>query len=39
VLFNKLEPFGVQEFVRSGRVAVSKEEKNLSTYLRELENN
>jgi acetolactate synthase-1/3 small subunit len=38
-LFNKLEPFGVQEFVRSGRVAVSKEEKNLSTYLRELENN
>lgn len=38
-LFNKLEPFGVQEFVRSGRVAVAKQEKNLSTYLRELENN
>ena len=37
-LFNKLEPFGVQEFVRSGRIAVLKEEKNLSTYLKELEN-
>jgi acetolactate synthase-1/3 small subunit len=36
-LFEALEPFGVMEFVRSGRVAIIKEKKNLSTYLRELE--
>ena len=39
VLFNKLKPFGVLEFVRSGRVAVTKPMKELSTYLKELELN
>lgn len=38
-LFNKLKPFGVLEFVRSGRVAVTKPMKELSTYLKELELN
>lgn len=36
-LFDKLQPFGVLEFVRSGRVAVTKPMKELSTYLEELE--
>lgn len=38
-LFNKLKPFGVLEFARSGRVAVTKPMKELSTYLKELELN
>ncbi len=36
-LFKALEPFGVHGFVRSGRVAIIKETKNLSTHLKELE--
>lgn len=36
-LFNDLVPFGVLEFARSGRVAVTKPMKELSTYLKELE--
>lgn len=36
-LFEKLEPYGLLEFVRSGRVSVSKSMKNLSEYLKELE--
>ena len=36
LLFEKLQPFGVLEFARSGRVAVTKPMKNLSTYLDEL---
>lgn len=36
-LFDKLKPFGVLEFARSGRVAVTKPMKELSTYLKELE--
>ena len=36
LLFENLQPFGVLEFVRSGRVAVTKPMKNLSTYLEEL---
>lgn len=36
-LFDKLEPFGILEFVRSGRVAISKPMKHVSTYLKELE--
>jgi acetolactate synthase-1/3 small subunit len=36
LLFEKLQPFGVLEFARSGRVAVTKPMKNLSTYLEEL---
>lgn len=36
LLFENLQPFGVLEFARSGRVAVTKPMKNLSTYLDEL---
>lgn len=36
LLFENLQPFGVLEFARSGRVAVTKPMKNLSTYLEEL---
>lgn len=36
MLFEKLQPFGVLEFARSGRVAVTKPMKELSTYLEEL---
>ena len=36
LLFEKLQPFGVLEFARSGRVAVTKPMKNLSIYLDEL---
>ncbi|WP_288763397.1 acetolactate synthase small subunit [uncultured Weeksella sp.] len=39
VLFEKLKPFGILEFARSGRVAVTKPMKELSAYLKELENN
>ena len=38
-LFEKLKPFGILEFARSGRVAVTKTMKELSAYLKELENN
>jgi acetolactate synthase-1/3 small subunit len=36
-LFNDLEPLGVLEFVRSGRVAITKPMKEIATYLKELE--
>lgn len=36
LLFEKLKPFGMLEFARSGRVAVTKPMKELSTYLEEL---
>ncbi|MDG4945688.1 acetolactate synthase small subunit [Weeksellaceae bacterium KMM 9713] len=36
LLFEKLRPYGVLEFARSGRVAVTKPMKELSTYLEEL---
>ncbi len=36
-LFEKLKPFGILEFARSGRVAVSKPLTELSTYLKKLE--
>ena len=39
VLFEQLKPFGILEFARSGRVAVTKTMKELSAYLKELENN
>ncbi|MBK8680311.1 MAG: acetolactate synthase small subunit [Bacteroidetes bacterium] len=39
VLFEKLKTFGILEFARSGRVAVTKPMKELSTYLKELEIN
>ena len=36
-LFDDLQPHGLLEFVRSGRVAISKPMKELKTYLEELE--
>ncbi len=38
-LFYELEKFGVLEFVRSGKVAITKPMKTLSAYLKEIENN
>lgn len=37
LLFEKLQPYGVLEFARSGSVAITKPMKELSTYLEELE--
>lgn len=37
LLFEKLKSFGILEFARSGRVAVTKPMKELSSYLKELE--
>ncbi len=36
-LFDELKPFGILEFVRSGRVAISKPMKQLKDYLHEVE--
>jgi acetolactate synthase I/III small subunit len=36
-LFLQLEPYGVLEFARSGRISITKPMKPLSTYLKELE--
>ncbi len=36
-LFKQLEPFGILQFVRSGRVAITKHIKELSSYLKELD--
>lgn len=36
-VFDELQPLGVLEFVRSGRVAISKPMKELKDYLKELE--
>ncbi len=38
-LFGELEKFGMLEFVRSGKVAITKPMKTLTTYLKDLENN
>lgn len=38
-LFNLLEQFEMLEFARSGKVAVTKPMKTLTTYLKEIENN
>lgn len=37
LLFEHLKPYGILEFARSGRVAVTKPMKELSMYLKELE--
>lgn len=36
-LLNHLEPYGVLQFVRSGRVAITKQVKELSSYLQEMD--
>jgi len=36
-LFDKLQPYGVMEFVRSGRVSITKDNKVFSAYIEELE--
>ncbi len=35
-LYSKLKPFGIMQFVRSGRISVSKEKMEISTLLEEL---
>ena len=37
-LYLKLEPYGLMEFVRSGRVAISKSKRSTEAYIKELEN-
>ncbi len=36
-LLKKLDPYGVLQFVRSGRVAITKQNKELTTYLKEMD--
>ena len=36
-LYQKLEPFGLLEFIRSGRVAISKSIRKTEAYIKELE--
>lgn len=36
-LFDKLKPHGVLEYVRSGRIAISKSKRKTSSFLKELE--
>lgn len=36
-MYHKLEPFGIMQFVRSGRIAVSKAEMRISSLLKEFE--
>lgn len=38
-LFDRLKPFGVREFARSGRVAINKPMMHLSHFLEEIEKN
>ncbi|MBC9796373.1 acetolactate synthase small subunit [Sinomicrobium weinanense] len=37
-LYDELAPFGIMQFVRSGRIAVSKAEMNISALLQEFQN-
>jgi acetolactate synthase I/III small subunit len=36
-LFEELKQFGVSEFVRSGRISISKSKRRTETFLKELE--
>jgi|SRR6056297_2186390 len=36
-LFVQLEPFGILQFVRSGRVAITKQIKEFASYLKEMD--
>jgi acetolactate synthase-1/3 small subunit len=36
-LLNQLEPYGVLQFVRSGRVAITRQVKELNSYLQEMD--
>jgi len=36
-LLNNLQPYGVLQFARSGRVAITRQVKELNTYLREMD--
>jgi acetolactate synthase I/III small subunit len=36
-LLNQLEPYGVLQFAKSGRVAITKQVKELNSYLREMD--
>ena len=36
-LLTQLEPYGVLQFVRSGRIAITKQVKELTTYLKEMD--
>jgi acetolactate synthase-1/3 small subunit len=36
-LFRALEPYGILQFARSGRIALTKQIKEISTYLKEIE--
>jgi acetolactate synthase-1/3 small subunit len=36
-LLNQLEPYGVLQFAKSGRVAITKQVKELNSYLKEMD--
>ncbi len=38
-VYDQLKPFGIMQFVRSGRIAVSKEEMRISAMLKEFQHN
>lgn len=38
-IYNKLKPYGLLEFVRSGKVAITKPMKSLHSFIKEMENN
>ncbi len=37
-LFRELEPYGILQFARSGRIALTKQNKEISAYLKEIDN-
>ena len=37
LLFRALEPYGILQFARSGRIALTKQIKEISTYLKEID--